>query len=105
MELSGARSQSVAEKLFKALTEKGSDNREIRRPVTLGGLCALAEANQSEVSNVIETFRRSGRSFLMAPAGSLSSESLIDISHESLIRAWSRLKEWVEEESALRPDL
>ncbi len=98
-ELAGGRSQVVAEKLFKALTEKGSDNREIRRPVTLGVLCALAEADQSEVIGVIETFRRPGRSFLMTPVGSLGPESLIDISHESLIRAWSRLKEWVEEES------
>ncbi|HEU4934682.1 MAG TPA: peptidoglycan-binding protein [Pyrinomonadaceae bacterium] len=92
-------SQRVAERLFKALTEKGSDNREIRRPVTLGVLCALAKADQSEVVGVIETFRRPGRSFVMTPAGSLSAESLIDISHESLIRAWTRLKEWVEEES------
>ena len=98
-ELAAARSQVVAEKLFKALTEKGSDNREIRRPVTLGVLCALAEAQQSEVSGVIDTFRRPGRSFLMTPAGPLGPESLIDISHESLIRAWTRLKEWVEEES------
>ena len=98
-DLSGARSQIVAEKLFKALTEKGSDNREIRRPATLGVLAAVVEAEQSEVIDVIETFRRPGRSFLMTPAGPLNAESLIDISHESLIRAWSRLKEWVEEES------
>ena len=98
-ELSGPRSQSVAERLFKALTEKGSDNREIRRPLTLGVLCAVAEADESEVINVIETFRRPGRSFLMTPVGALSSESLIDISHESLIRAWTRLKEWVDDES------
>jgi peptidoglycan hydrolase-like protein with peptidoglycan-binding domain/energy-coupling factor transporter ATP-binding protein EcfA2 len=98
-ELAGSRGEVVAEKVFKALTEKGSDNREIRRPVTLGVLCTLAEAEQSEVINVIETFRRQGRSFLMIPAGPLSSDSLIDISHESLIRAWSKLKEWVEQES------
>src|SRR5262245_11991773 len=33
--LGTARSPQVAEKLFKALTEKGIDNREIRRPATL----------------------------------------------------------------------
>src|SRR5688500_20405897 len=31
-ELPDARSREIAEKLFKALTERGSDNREIRRP-------------------------------------------------------------------------
>ncbi len=29
------RYQEIAEKLFKALTEIGDDNREVRRPVTL----------------------------------------------------------------------
>src|SRR5215470_10281804 len=95
-----AQSLIVAEKLFKALTEKGPDNREIRRPATLGEICATSEARAEEVINVIETFRRPGRSFLMPPPGvGLTSDALIDISHESLIRGWSRLKEWVEEES------
>jgi len=90
----------IAEKLFKALTEKGTDNREIRRPATLGELCSITGADASQVIEVIETFRVPGRSFLMPPADiPLTAESLIDISHESLIRAWSRLKEWVEEES------
>ena len=95
-----ARSLIVAEKLFKALTEKGPDNREIRRPATLGEICATSEARAEEVITVIETFRRPGRSFLMPPPGvPLPSDALIDISHESLIRGWSRLKDWVEEES------
>ena len=90
----------VAEKLFKALTEKGPHNREIRRPATLGEICATSEANAEEVITVIETFRRPRRSFLMPPPGvPLTSDALIDICHESLIRGWSRLKEWVEEES------
>jgi|GEM_PF-1775990 len=95
-----AESLIVAEKLFKALTEKGPDNREIRRPATLGEICATSEARAEEVITVIETFRRPGRSFLMPPPGvPLTADALIDISHESLIRGWSRLKEWVEEES------
>jgi energy-coupling factor transporter ATP-binding protein EcfA2 len=92
--------RDVAEKLFKALTEKGADNREIRRPITLGEICAVTEADKSEVSTVVETFRRPGRSFLMPPASvALGPESLIDISHESLIRGWMRLKDWVDEEA------
>ena len=94
------RSVLVAKKIFQALTEKGTDNREIRRPATLSELGAIAEANETEVVTVIETFRRSGRSFLMPPAGvALAPDSLVDISHESLIRAWTRLNEWVEDES------
>src|SRR5262245_37026557 len=90
----------IAEKLFKCLTEKGEDNREIRRPVELSVICAVAEAGASEVKTVVETFRRAGRSFLMPPAGTpLDDNSLIDISHEALIRGWRRLGEWVNEEA------
>ncbi|HEX6731870.1 MAG TPA: peptidoglycan-binding protein, partial [Pyrinomonadaceae bacterium] len=98
-ELPNERSHKVAERLFKALTEKGPDNREIRRPVTLGELCAVVDASSADVISVVEVFRSPGRSFLMVPAGDLSGDSLIDISHESLIREWERLRKWVEEET------
>ena len=99
-ELPDDRSRQVAENVFKRLTEKGPDNREIRRPATLREICASADATLAEAITVIETFRQAGRSFLMPPEGtSLDAESLIDISHESLIRGWHRLRTWVEEEA------
>ena len=99
-ELPNDHHREVAANLFKALTEKGTDNREIRRPITLGELTSISGARQSEVITVIEAFRQPGRSFLMPPAPlALNSESLVDISHESLIRGWSRLKDWVDEEA------
>ncbi|HEX8775648.1 MAG TPA: hypothetical protein VF735_18905 [Pyrinomonadaceae bacterium] len=96
----------IAEKLFKGLTERGADNREIRRPMEVGKICELTGASEAEVISVIEVFRRKGRSFLMPPSEDpltgahipLTAESLIDISHESLIRNWERLKKWVEAE-------
>ena len=92
--------RKVAEVMFKALTEKGEDNREIRRPITLAEICTVSEASAPEVKTVIEAFRLPGRSFLMPPAGTrLDGNSLIDISHESLIRGWHRLREWVDEEA------
>jgi FOG: WD40 repeat len=97
----------IAKKLFKGLTEKGTDNREIRRPMEVREICELTGASEEAVIAVIEVFRRAGRSFLMPPPTDaqtgkpvpLDSESLIDISHESLIRNWGRLKDWVDEES------
>jgi hypothetical protein len=100
LELPDERSRTLAETLFKCLTEKGPDNREIRRPTRMRQICAIASATPEEVGSVIESFRRPGRSFLMPPAGtSLTDDTLIDISHESLIRGWVRLKGWVEEEA------
>ncbi|HKQ06771.1 MAG TPA: hypothetical protein VJ464_16675 [Blastocatellia bacterium] len=90
----------VAEKTFKALTEKGPDNREVRNPIALRDLCETVSAPPPDVIAVIEAFRRQGRSFLMPPADiALTDDTLIDISHESLIRVWTRLSEWVEAES------
>jgi WD40 repeat protein len=98
-ELHDERARAIAEKLFKALTEKGLDNREVRRRLTVAEVCDVAEASEPEVSAVIERFRGAGRSFLTPPVSvALNPESLIDISHESLIRGWERLWEWVKEE-------
>jgi tetratricopeptide (TPR) repeat protein len=99
-ELPNASSKTIAEKLFKLLTERGGDNREIRRPTRLREICAVAEASEAEVVGVIDLFRREGRSFLMPPANvALHDDSLIDISHESLIRGWRRLEKWVDDEA------
>ena len=99
-ELADERGRRVAEALFKALTERGADNREIRRPTRLREICEIAGASPEEVAAVVEVFRREGRSFLMPPAGvALTPETVIDISHESLIRNWARLQAWVREEA------
>lgn len=92
--------RTLAERLFKRLTGKGNDNREIRSPTRVGELCAITGAEEKQIIDVIDVFRREGRSFLMPPSNVvLSADTLIDISHESLIRIWDRLKVWVEEEA------
>lgn len=99
-ELPDDRHREVTEKLFKALTEKGPDNREIRRPITLGEISTVVNATTPQVITVIDAFRHPRRSFLMPPADNeLNMASLIDISHESLIRGWERLRNWVDEEA------
>jgi tetratricopeptide (TPR) repeat protein len=88
----------IAKKLFQGLTEKGSDNREIRRPATVAAITAVAQTHLADVCPVIDAFRR--RSFLMPPEDiSLTENTLLDISHESLIRGWERLHDWVDEEA------
>jgi len=99
-ELREPRLRYIAEKLFKALTDPGPDNRGIRRPALLGDLCTLTEASEEEVIRVIDAFREPGRAFLMPPNNvRLHSGSTIDISHESIMRVWKRLKGWVEEQN------
>jgi hypothetical protein len=48
----------------------------------------------------INVFRGQGRSFLTSsPDKDVDNDSVIDISHESLIRRWPLLKTWVAEEA------
>jgi tetratricopeptide (TPR) repeat protein len=94
------RFRAIARRMFQALTEKGVDNREARRPTTVAMLADAADAPASDIIRIVEDFRRPGRSFLMPPAPVvLGPGSVIDISHESLIRGWRRLRQWVEEEA------
>lgn len=93
------RDKHIAEVLFKNITEKNQNNRGMRRPCRLGLVAELADAGEDEVISVVEHFRRGGRSFLMPAAHiPLDSDSMIELSHESLMRIWTRLETWVDEE-------
>ncbi len=94
------REKEICEVMFKSLTERGSENQGIRRPTKLGTISAIAGVTEDEVIHVVDKFREPGRSLLMPPYGvRLESETVIDISHESLMRIWDRLKRWLDEES------
>ncbi len=99
-ELPDDTSKAIVERLFKCITRKGSDNREMRFPTRLGELCSAIGAEQAQIMAVADVYRREGRSFLMPPPEvRLTADSLIDIAHESLIRIWGRLRTWVDEEA------
>lgn len=90
----------VCEILFKAITEKRGENFGIRRPTRLNEISAIADCSEEDVIAVIEKFREPGRSLLTPGHGMpIGSKSMVDISHESLMRIWVRLKNWVDDEA------
>lgn len=92
--------QRICEILFKAITEKRGENFGIRRPTRLNEIASIADVSEADVVAVIDKFREPGRSLLTPAFGiDLGSKSMIDISHESLMRIWVRLKNWVDDES------
>jgi energy-coupling factor transporter ATP-binding protein EcfA2 len=94
-----SKEKEIAEILFKVITEKGADSLEMRRPGNVAQIAELSQASDAQVINVVEKFRKTGRSFLMpGPSISLSGSSMIELSHESLMRIWTRLSAWVNEE-------
>ncbi|PLX17333.1 MAG: hypothetical protein C0599_13845 [Salinivirgaceae bacterium] len=91
--------KEVCENMFKTLTERGNDNRGIRHPTSLNIIAKIANTSEKNVAKVVEHFREQGRSFLTSADIQLDTNSIIDISHESLMRIWDKLKVWVEEEA------
>ncbi len=107
--------KEIAELLFRTITETTEDQQTIRRPTKFSVICDIVrhagEANgtpgeesrltvEREVTYVADKFREERRSFLMPPADRpLEPQTVIDISHESLIRQWDRLREWAEKEA------
>ncbi len=95
-----SREQEICENLFRTITEKGPDNKGVRRPTRLSTIAAIARCSEKELIKVINAFRSSGRSFIKpAEDVDLDSDTVIDISHESLMRIWDRLSEWVDKEA------
>jgi tetratricopeptide (TPR) repeat protein len=81
------------------LTDTYSDPRGVRRACSIQELAAICAVPGSEVIRVVEIFRRPGRSFLTPLAEvPLESATIVDLSHESLMRCWTRLVTWTEEE-------
>ena len=96
----GSPRQQLAARIFRTLTDKGTDARGIRRPTALADLAAITGASPAELEPVLAVFRKGSRSFLMPPEGEpLLPGTRIDISHESLLRVWQRLGNWADQEA------
>jgi hypothetical protein len=96
-----ADDQGLAEKIFRclAVTERG---RVVRRPQELGALHAIASAGddlaRGRVSAIVSTFARREHSLLILSSPVLEAGTVVDITHESLMRKWPRLADWIKEE-------
>ena len=98
--------EKTTETIFKRLTAEGRSRRERRNPTQLSELweaCGIeTEEECKNVNAVIDRFRQEEATFLTPRDGDLKPEAYIDITHESLIREWGRLRRWVAEEAESR---
>ncbi|MEP7108608.1 MAG: hypothetical protein ABI760_11510 [Ferruginibacter sp.] len=89
----------LTKKIFQALTTIDENGRKIRRPVRLSELEAITWATKQQLFSLINRFIEGNRSFLVINKIENKDDLLLDISHESLIRQWSTLSGWVDEEA------
>lgn len=92
----------ITQRMFQALTDTDARSRRIRRPARLSEVQAIAEASREKVLAIIDRFRSEGRCFLNLSEDKLDGDPVIDISHESLIRQWRTLRDWVDHEAESR---
>jgi WD40 repeat protein/energy-coupling factor transporter ATP-binding protein EcfA2 len=94
-----AEELTITKKMFQALTTVDDMGRKIRRPARLSELEELTGANGDQLLSLINRFVEDNRSFLVVNNIPNLNDKLIDISHESLIRQWNTLSQWVDEET------
>ncbi len=94
-----AEDQKHTKLIFQALTKTDIGGRKIRRPAHLSELHAITGLANEKLLKLIHCFIQDKRSFIVINPIKRSDDLLIDISHESLIRRWKTLSEWVDEEN------
>jgi tetratricopeptide (TPR) repeat protein len=86
------------ERIFRALTDVDKDGRTTRRPmrfVELAGQCS----NRETAAALVDTFREEDCAFLSPNKDTpLDDNTIVDITHEALIRKWKTLAIWVDRE-------
>jgi Leucine-rich repeat (LRR) protein len=95
------RQAHLAQRLFLLLCDVSPDGQISRRRPRVGEVEEVTGASLIEIENVRRVFQEDDRNFLLPPAQQhLGSATLLDISHESLIRQWRTFNGWVEQERA-----
>ncbi len=98
----GERGATIVRRLFQRISDQDQYGRETRRPTAVQELADVCEASLQQIGDVVESFRKEGRSFLTPLTGSLTPSKEIDITHECLLRKWDRLRGWNREEEESR---
>ncbi|MCU0459706.1 MAG: hypothetical protein MUE37_11545 [Bacteroidales bacterium] len=95
------RHRYVCARLFRTITTRTDDGRELRKPERISTIAAQTGCDEHEIIVVAEVFRAPEYSFL-TPSKEipLTGESILDLTHESIIRLWSTLRRWMDEEEA-----
>ncbi len=92
--------QRIAEIMFRSLCECEPGRRYSRRPTSIEEIARLAEVTPEKVMSIVDVFRKPEYAFVVpALPEPVYANTVLDISHESLIRQWKRLSDWVTAET------
>src|SRR5262245_11154792 len=92
------RERRIAQVVFTRLSER-DENRYRRSPASAAVLASLADCEAAELESVVSVFADPNVCFLDRRPSANGAGELIDVSHESLIRQWDKLRGWADEEA------
>jgi len=104
--ISKKKAEQIISTAFSCLT-KIDNSRAVRNRMSLQEITDIIDSHSITTGiagNVLKTFREEGNSFVRPfctddpDSCELSGDAVLDITHESLIRNWSRLREWAKQE-------
>ena len=89
--------QSACEALFRAITAGRDGGEAVRRPQRLADIATGSGIAIGTLTAVVEQLADPEVSFLHY-GRELNTQSVIDLTHEALMRQWGRLKDWIASE-------
>ena len=104
--ISKKKAEEIISTAFSCLT-KIDNSRAVRNRMSLQEITDIIDSpgvTTGVAGNVLKTFREEGNSFVRPfctddpDSCELSGDAVLDITHESLIRNWSRLRDWANRE-------
>ncbi len=91
--------KGYCERIFRALSERDDENRDVCTPRKISKISEITQVPVEKVIRIADIFRREGRGFLSPYIETpLDKNSVLSVSHESLMKLWYRLDEWADEE-------
>ncbi|MEP6879078.1 MAG: hypothetical protein ABI865_09530, partial [Nitrosospira sp.] len=88
------------EMIFRTLISGPDPTNAVRRPCRFAELAAEAKGGTAAARRIVDVFRAPDCNFLQPNADvPLEDGTVVDISHESLIRQWGALAEWLRNEA------
>jgi len=95
------RHRYVCARLFRTITTRTDDGRELRKPERISEIAAQTGCREQEIISVADVFRAPDYSFITPTREvPLNGESILDLTHESIIRLWGMLRKWMDEEAS-----
>ena len=96
--------KKTVEILFRRVCKRDEKGKYTRHPVKLGDVANLANVQWQVVSDIVDRFRTEENKLLssrnkLSSGDYLRADDEIDITHESVIRQWKRLREWASDEA------